>query len=53
MKGREADVEPKKDVEQAKKSYTTPSLTAHGGIESITQGGGTSGTDGPIGSTII
>ena len=53
MKPREADLEPETDVAQAKKPYTTPSLTVHGGIERITQAGGISGTDGPIGSTVI
>ena len=53
MKARDTDLEPEKDAVQTKKPYTPPSLTVHGRIESITAAGGISGTDVPVGSTLI
>ena len=53
MKPGHADLESKENLEQAKKPYTTPTLTEHGDIESITGAGGVSGTDVPVGSTLI
>ena len=53
MKPSHADLESEKNVERGKRPYTTPTLTEHGDIETITGAGGLSGTDVPVGSTLI
>ena len=40
-------------VQQPKLPYVEPQLTTHGTIEEMTGGGGTKGTDAPLGSQVV